>query len=296
VYKQILKYYKEYEEKKTLGNTEFHHGKSLKKKKTHPQKRGMQLYKWCFNCIEKQHLMLSKEEVHDVMEGIYDEVYSGSNCIVLHYRDLVKNQVSTQGAGDMETHLAKVLKVYQKRLSYWKESDQRRRLKQAAEEKPEKKELDEKVATKTPKTAVQDLILGDKGSNIGEAHEGLYKTVRKPFFTIEWFRTKMKKFVHFLTNGVSVSVLLGEESEPKPRAHKPKRKRGEEDGLPAMSSPSYEMRVGLDPGLCYLFVAKNNSNPKDKKLSAKMSSNEYYHESKFNWNKSKQNKCYTRCP
>jgi hypothetical protein len=58
----------------------------------------------------------------------------------------------------------------------------------------------------------------------------------------------MKKFVHFLTYGVSVSVLLGEESEPKPRAHKPNRKRGKEDALPALSSWSYETRVGLDPG------------------------------------------------
>jgi hypothetical protein len=50
---------------------------------------------------------------------------------------------------------------------------------------------------------------------------------------------RMKKFVHFLTDGVSVSVLLGEESEPKPRAHKPNRKRGKEDALPALSSWSY---------------------------------------------------------
>jgi hypothetical protein len=34
----------------------------------------------------------------------------------------------------------------------------------------------------------------------------------------------------------------------------------------------------------------------DKKVSAKMSSMEYYNESKFNWNKSKQKKCYARCP
>jgi hypothetical protein len=41
---------------------------------------------------------------------------------------------------------------------------------------------------------------------------------------------------------------------------------------------------------------KNNSNAKDKKQSAKMSSKEYYHESKFNWNVSKEKKCYARCP
>jgi hypothetical protein len=129
VYRKILKYYKEYEEKKTPGNTEFHQRKRQKKKKMHLQKRGLRLYKRCFNKIEKEHPKLSKEEVHDVMEGIYDEVYSGNNSIVIQYRDLVKNQVTTQGAGVMDTHLAKVLKVYQKRLSYWKETDQRRRLK-----------------------------------------------------------------------------------------------------------------------------------------------------------------------
>jgi hypothetical protein len=86
------------------------------------------------------------------------------------------------------------------------------------------------------KSAVQDLILGDKERKNGEAHAELYKTVRKlfkedpmsvlnPFFNIERFETRTKKFVHFCTDGVSVSVLLGEESEPKPRACKPKRKR-----------------------------------------------------------------------
>jgi hypothetical protein len=336
VYRQILQYNKAYEEKKTPGNTEFHQRKRQKKKKKRLQKRGLRLYKRCFNKIEKEHPTLSKEEVHNVMEGIYDEVYSGNNSIVIQYRDLVKNQVTTQGAGVMDTHLAKVLKVYQKRLSKWKEKDQRRRLKQIAEKTPEEKESDEKVVKKTPKTvpenkgmrlftllpvkssntmsnilidkrAMQDLILGDKERKIGEAHAGLYKTVKtlikedpmsviKLFFDIERFETITKKFVHFLTNGVSVSVLLGKESEPKSRARKPKRKREEEDELPALSSPSYETRVGLDPGLHYLFVAKNNSNAEDKKLSAKMSSKEYYHESKFNWNVSKQKKCYARCP
>jgi hypothetical protein len=89
---------------------------------------------------------------------------------------------------------------------------------------------------------------------------------------------------------------LGEESEPKPRAWKPKRKRGEEDAVAALCLPSYETRVGLDPGMHYLFIAKNNINAEDKKMSAKMSSKEYYHESKYNWNKSKLMKSYARCP
>jgi hypothetical protein len=50
--------------------------------------------------------------------------------------------------------------------------------------------------------------LGSKGSNIGEAHAGLYKTVRTLFkedllaiviffFDIEQFKTKTKMLIHF---------------------------------------------------------------------------------------------------
>jgi len=61
-----------------------------------------------------------------------------------------------------------------------------------------------------------------------------------------------------------VSVVLGEECESKPKARKTKRKRGEEDNEPTILSASYDVRVGLDPGLRYLFVAKNNMNAEDK--------------------------------
>jgi hypothetical protein len=81
VYGEILGYYKDFGEKMTLGNTEFHQRKSLKKKKMHSQKRVMRLYKQYFNCIKKQHPKLSKDEVHDVMEGIYNELCSGNTMM-----------------------------------------------------------------------------------------------------------------------------------------------------------------------------------------------------------------------
>jgi len=87
---------------------------------------------------------------------------------------------------------------------------------------------------------------------------------------------------------------LGEECKPKPRAHKPKRKRGDEDDLHTLSSASYEVRVGLDPGLHDLFIAKNNMNAEDKMLSTKMRSKEYNHEAKFNWSVKKQKNCCAR--
>jgi hypothetical protein len=84
VYREILSYYKDFGEKKTPGKTEFHHRKSLKKKKTVPQKRGMHHFKKCFKYIQELHPKLLNEEVLDVMRGIFDEVYSGSNSIVPH--------------------------------------------------------------------------------------------------------------------------------------------------------------------------------------------------------------------
>ena len=82
-------------------------------------------------------------------------------------------------------------------------------------------------------------------------------SVLKPFFDIERFETRIKKYVHFLTDGVSVSVVLGEECESKPKAHKTKRKRGEEDDEPTVSSASYDVRVGLDPGLQFSVIRAN---------------------------------------
>jgi len=58
--------------------------------------------------------------------------------------------------------------------------------------------------------AIMDLILGDKGRNIGKAHAGLYKTVRKlvvedyisvlkTFFDIERFETRTKRSMFILS-------------------------------------------------------------------------------------------------
>ena len=81
-------------------------------------------------------------------------------------------------------------------------------------------------------------------------------SVLKPFFDIERFETRTKKYVHFITDGVSVSVVMGEECESKPKARKTKRKRGEEDNEPTVMSASYDVRVGLDPGLRFCLLRR----------------------------------------
>jgi hypothetical protein len=41
-----------------------------------------------------------------------------------------------------------------------------------------------------------------------------------------------------------------------------------------------------------IFVAKNNKNIDDKKKLVRMSSRQYYHDTKFNWKKGKQQQWY----
>jgi hypothetical protein len=164
--------------------------------------------------IETQHPNISRDELCDVLNSIYEEKYSGSNKIVLYYQKLIRSPDSSQ---------AKVLKVYQKLLMFGKALDQGRtprlvseqikelnvKIKERQRMPPENKgmRLFMLLAVKSSftmsnilidRTAIMDMILGDKGRNISEAHAGSYKTVRKlvkedymsvlkPFFDIEWF-------------------------------------------------------------------------------------------------------------
>jgi hypothetical protein len=86
-------------------------------------------------------------------------------------------------------------------------------------------------------------------------------------------------------------VLLGEECITVPKWQSTKRK-GECDDELVVSSTNYDITVGLDPSLRYVFVTKNNENIDNKKKLVKMSSRQYYHDTTFNWNKGKQQQTY----
>jgi hypothetical protein len=213
VYKDILQYYKEFEEKMHQDSTGqemmmFPQRMQGKKTKMHLQKRGMRLNKKCLKYIKTQHPNMSRDELHDVLNSIYEEKYSGSDRIVLYYRKLIRSPDSSQ---------AKVLKVYHKLLKFWIVSDQGRtprlvpekneesnaKIKDRQGTPPENKGM--RLFTLLPvkssftmsnilidRTAIMDLILGDKGRSIGEAHAGLYKTVRK--LVVEDYMSVLKPF------------------------------------------------------------------------------------------------------
>jgi hypothetical protein len=65
-----------------------------------------------------------KGEVYDIMKGIYDEKYSGSNQIVLDFQKLLGNQVPTAKA--IEMNPTKVFRVYKEILRYYKENGEKR--------------------------------------------------------------------------------------------------------------------------------------------------------------------------
>ena len=69
----------------------------------------LNFYKWCSKYIQKLYPKLSKGEVYDVMKGIYEEKYSGSNQIVLDFRKLLGDQVPTDRV--IEKNPTNVLKV-----------------------------------------------------------------------------------------------------------------------------------------------------------------------------------------
>jgi hypothetical protein len=70
----------------------------------------LSFYKRCSKYIQKLYPKLSKGEVYDIMKGIYEEKYSGSNKIVLDFRKLLRDQAPTNWV--IAKNPTNVLKVY----------------------------------------------------------------------------------------------------------------------------------------------------------------------------------------
>ena len=131
----------------------------------------LNFYKRCSKYVQNIHPDLTKKDVYEVMKGIYEKNYSGNNQVVLQFCSLLGNQVPTEVGIALDA--TKVLQVYQEILTYNKEKELR-------------------LFTLLPvkhsftmsnilidKTAIRDLILDDKGVNIGDEHRELYTAVQK---------------------------------------------------------------------------------------------------------------------
>jgi hypothetical protein len=122
------------------------------------------------------------------------------------------------------------------------------------------------------KSGLEDLIVQDEPlqGKKGDVRKFVKENpllIYKQFFNIQWYESD-KIFTFFKTDGVSVSVVL--EYQDRTIEHLPtKRKKNDE---PAVPSTDYDLMVGIDPGLRYVFMGKSNENIDKKKSSIRMSS------------------------
>jgi hypothetical protein len=83
----------------------------------------LNFYKQCSKSIQKLYPKLSKGEVNDIMKGIYEKKFSGSDKIVLDFRKLLGDQVPTNRV--TEKNPTNILKVYKDILRYLKEYEEK---------------------------------------------------------------------------------------------------------------------------------------------------------------------------
>jgi len=84
----------------------------------------LNFYKQCSKYIQKLYPKLSKGEVYDIMKGIYEEKYSGSNKIVLDFQKLLRDQAPTDWV--IVKNPTNVLKVYKNILQNYKEFEEKK--------------------------------------------------------------------------------------------------------------------------------------------------------------------------
>jgi hypothetical protein len=84
----------------------------------------LNFYKQRFKYIQNLRPKLSKGKVYDIMKGIYNEKYSGSNLIVLELQKLLGDQVPTTKA--IVRNPMNVLRVYREILKYYKEYEEKK--------------------------------------------------------------------------------------------------------------------------------------------------------------------------
>lgn len=143
---------------------------------------------------------------------------------------------------------------------------------------------------------MENLILDDMGKSIGEEHQEFHSSVwhlfQDPKSVISSFlkliNLKQARRSLYISNWQHIhECAIGWEVCYYPQMAINQEKMGCDDD-PVVLSTNNDVMVGVDPSLRYLFVIKNI-----KKL-VKVSSRQYYHDTKFSWKKGKQQWSYKR--
>jgi hypothetical protein len=247
----------------------------------------LNFYKRFFSYIKNKHPTLSKSEVYEICKGLYDKNYQLDNPIVLQYRQILNNIPPDERLSKINP--SSILQIYDEILTYNQNNNLR-----LFSLLPLKQSFNMSYIT-LDKNGLRDLIVQDallpgKKGEVRKFVEENPSLVYNQFFNIQRYESDKKKFIFFKTDGVSVSVVL--EYQDAKIEHLPTKRKRDDDNEPVVASSDYDLMVGIDPGLRYVFVGKSNENIDKKKSSIRMSSKQYYHDCKFNWKTQKQQRSY----
>jgi hypothetical protein len=214
---------------------------------------------------------LNPKEAYTVCKGIYDKEYNSDNEIVIKYRTILDNK--PPHTNFVKKDPSKILTIYNEILTFNIQNNKR-----LFSLLPNKNGFTMNYIT-IDKTGLKDLLTSIKLPNFKKNHfDTNTQTYWNKFFHIQKFETSNKKFHSFLTDGVTVSIMLEKlnviKSKPKEFVY------------------IDQELVALDPGLRMLFVGCNNKDDTVINCSGKS----YYHDTGVNRINDKQRRHYTKNP
>jgi len=228
-----------------------------------------------FSRYIKDKYNLDSKTVYEICKAIYDKDYKDDkskrlvNEIVKTYRKILDNKPPYENT--VKKDPSKILKIYNEILTYNIKNEKR-----LFSLLPNKNGFTMNYIT-IDKTGLKDLLVSLKIQKFCREHfDKNTKTYWNKFFHIQKFETCNKHFHSFLTDGVSVSIILEKSDVVKVK--------------PRDFIYKDEDLVALDPGLRMLFVGCNN---KDKKIIS-CSGKNYYHDAGINRINDKQRRHYNK--
>jgi hypothetical protein len=282
----------------------------------------LNFYKRFNKYVKERFPEVTKEERYNICRSLYEKKYDGDNHIVLHFRNILNDQVPN------ETNVKKdptpILNVYYEMLKF---AEPLRKMQQNEIQNNDKKTRSPnnkrtlKTFTLLPQkcgfkmihitidnSVLADLILGerllpcrdgykknhdDRNMTKQELRKDIKEQPRKyweQFFDIKKYEKGKRTFRIIKTDGKTASICL--HCGDKIKTHKKKvSKKTKKTITTYYNFESYEVVKACDPGYKYLTTTVD----KDDNIY-QYSSKQYYHEAGTNKTKFQRNKCYERNP
>lgn len=222
-----------------------------------------------FSRYIKDKYNLDSKTVYEICKGVYEKDYTGEDEIVKKYRAILGNNPPYEKF--VKKNPSKIIKIYNEILAYNIQNNKR-----LFSLLPNKKGFTMNYIT-IDKTGLKDILVSIKIPHFSREHFNKNtETYWNKFFHIQKFETSNKTFHSFLTDGVSVSIILAKSGDVKVK--------------PTEIIYNNEELIALDPGLRMLFVGCNNKDDTIIDCSGKS----YYHDTGVNRINEKQRRHYNK--